>query len=94
MDADIDGIAARIRFSPTDFYNALRAALIESEEIAAVLTVNTDSASLGDVADDRLGWHGSAASREVAHQIAHSGDCHCVRFAVCAPRPLRAYFFG
>jgi len=72
----IDRVGGGLRFPPIDLDNALRVALIETQEVAAVLAVNTDAAALRDVADDRFRRYRTTAAREVAQQVADATDCY------------------
>ena len=90
VEAEVDGVGpCSVRLAPADLDNAFRVPLVQAEEVAAVLTVNADASSLGDVTDDGLGWYRPAAAREIRHEIADTRDrcgsqaCPPISFGFC-----------
>lgn len=71
---EIDGVCRCFGGSPTDLDDTFRIALIQAQEITAILPMNTDATSLGYVADDWLRRYRPATSCKIRQQIADSTD--------------------
>ena len=62
------------RIAPVHLDDPFRVPRMQAQVIAAVHAVDTDTATLGDVTDDALRRHRSAAARKIAQQVANTTD--------------------